>query len=321
MHRDCTSVICTILCFCCLVLASCSAPTSSPTTHATITPGVTKIIPTPTPSPLPTPTPTTAAPKNYTMRTLLQGTGRPDDLAFDQNGHLLFSDFYAGTVSRLNSNGTVTVLLRGIAGPEGIVVLANGTMIIAEQRTNRILVLPPQATSPTVLRQLPGTPSSQSCKDGVDGIALDATNQTLIIPDSPTGDVYRLSLDGKNLTLLASGIVRPVGAAVDAQGNVYVADECGGALWRISPNKTTTRFGQFGMLDDVVLDTHGNVLVTDLQPSIHSLIRLNLTTGQRETLLSKGLIEPQGLALDAHDNIFVSDDYANLILELCAHTC
>jgi len=255
------------------------------------------------------------------MRILLQGVGRPDDLAFDPSGRLLFSDFYAGTVSRLNANGTITMLLRGIAGPEGIVVLTDGTMIIAEQRTNRILALAPQATSPMVLRQLPGTPSTQQCKDGVDGIALDATSKTLIIPDSPTGDVYRLSLDGKNLTLLASGIVRPVGAAVDAQGNVYVADECGGALWRIAPNKTQTRFGQVGMLDDVVLDTHGNVLVTDLQPSIHALIRMNLATGLRETLVSKGLIEPQGLVIGTRDNIFVSDDYANLILELCAHTC
>ncbi len=290
MHLHRTSVICTILCCCCLVLISCS---TSPTPQATATPGLTKVIPTPTPTlpPSPTPSPTTVAPKSYTMRILLQGVGRPDDLAFDPSGRLLFSDFYAGTVS------------------------------LAEQRTNRILALAPQATSPMVLRQLPGTPSTQQCKDGVDGIALDATSKTLIIPDSPTGDVYRLSLDGKNLTLLASGIVRPVGAAVDAQGNVYVADECGGALWRIAPNKTQTRFGQVGMLDDVVLDTHGNVLVTDLQPSIHALIRMNLATGLRETLVSKGLIEPQGLVIGTRDNIFVSDDYANLILELCAHTC
>jgi streptogramin lyase len=319
-HR--TSVVCTILCYCCLMLVSCS---TSPVPQATATPGITKIIPTPTPTPTqppsPTPTPITVAPKNYTMHILLQGVGRPDDLAFDPSGRLLFSDFYAGTISRLNANGTVTVLLRGIAGPEGIVVLTDGTMIIAEQRTNRILTLAPNATSPTLLRQLPGTPSAQSCKDGVDGIALDATDNTLIIPDSPTGEVYRLSLDGKNLTLLASGVVRPVGAAVDVHGNIYVADECGGALWRIAPNKTKTRFGQFGMLDDVVLDTHDNVLVTDLQPSIHSLIRMNLATGQRETLLSKGLIEPQGLVIDTHDNIFVSDDYADLIVELCAHTC
>jgi len=317
MYKRRTRVICTMIC--CFLLLSCSgAPT--PVSQATATAISTKPFPSPTPSP--TPTPTAVAPKRYTLHMVLQGVGRPDDLAFDREGHLLFSDFYAGTISRVNANGSVTVLLRGIAGPEGIVVLSDGTMIVAEQYTNRILSFAPQRTSSTVLRQLPGTPSTQKCKDGVDGIAFDSTSNTLIVPDSPTGEVYRLSLDGKTLTLLASGIVRPVGAAVDGQGNIYVVDECGGDLWRIAPNKTKTSIGRFGMLDDVALDTHGNVLVTDLQPSIHALIRMNLATGKRELLVNNGLIEPQGLAIDAQDNIFVSDDYANLILELCAHsTC
>jgi sugar lactone lactonase YvrE len=265
--------------------------------------------------PSPTPTPATA-PKRYTTSIVLHGASRPDDLAFDQQGRLLFSDFYNGTVSRLNTNGSVTVLLHGLAGPEGIVVLANGTVIIAEQRTNRILELTPGAPSPALLRMLPGTPSTAHCKDGVDGIAFDATSNTLIISDSPIGNVYRMSLDGKNLTLLATGIPRPVGAAVDAQGNIYVADECGGALWRIAPNKTTKRIGGFGMLDDVAFDAYGDVLVTDLDPSIHALIRMNLATGKRETLVSRGLIEPQGLAVNSHGDLFVSDDYADLIMEL-----
>jgi sugar lactone lactonase YvrE len=150
----------------------------------------------------------------------------------------------------------------------------------------------------------------------VDGIAFDPTTNTLIVPDSPIGEVYRMSLDGKSLQSLATGIMRPVGAAVDAHGTIYVADECGGALWKLAPDKNTTRIGGFGMLDDVVLDQHGNVLVTDLTPAIHSLIRMNLATGQRETLAHSELIEPQGLVMDAHDDIFLSDDYANLIEEL-----
>jgi sugar lactone lactonase YvrE len=228
---------------------------------------------------------------------------------------ILFSDFYNGTVSRVTLDGKVTVLLSGLAGPEGLVVLPDHTLIIAEQKTNRILTLAPGARSPTVLRTLPGNPGTAACKDGVDGIALDMNTNTLIIPDSPTGEVYRMSLDGKTLTLLASGIVRPVGAAVDSQGNIYVADECGGALWRITSAGKTTRMGGFGMLDDVVIDPYGNVLVTDLQPSIHALIRINITTGKRETLASQGYIEPQGLIVDSHDDIFMSDDYADKIVE------
>ena len=307
------SVIWTII-ICSLILcASCGqpavpagrsrarAPTASPT--ATVIP---------TRSAVSSPPP---APQQYTSHVILSGAVRPDDLTFDQQGRLLFSDFYNGTVSRINANGTVTTILSGLGGPEGLVVLSDGTLIIAEQRTNRLLSLAPGATSPTVLRALPGTPSAKPCKDGVDGMAFDATTQTLIIPDSPTGNVYRMSLDGRTLTLLASGIARPVGAAVDAQGTIYVADECGGALWRITHDGKTTRIGGFGMPDDVVFDQHGNILIVDLKPSIHALIRMNLATGEHETLASQGFIEPQGLAIDSHDDIFVSDDYANIIVE------
>lgn len=254
-------------------------------------------------------------PQHYTAHVLLASGNRPDDLVFDRSGHLLFSNPHNGTVNRLNADGSVTVLLRNIAAPEGLVVLANGTLVIAEQGTDRILTLGPGALAPKVLRQLPGIPSTAHCKDGVDGIAFDATTNTLIIPDSPSGDVYRLSLDGKTLTLLATGIVRPVGAAVDAKGNIYVTDECGGALWRITRGGQKTHFGNFGMLDDVSIDNNGNILVTDLDPAIHALIRFNPVTGERKILASKGYIEPQGLVLDQPGNIFVADDFANIIVE------
>jgi sugar lactone lactonase YvrE len=234
---------------------------------------------------------------------------------FDRQGNLLFSDPHNGTVSRLNANGTVTVLLHGLGEPEGMVELQDGTLIIAQQQTQRILALKPGATSLIVLRTLPGIPSNAPCKDGVDGIGFDQLTNTLIIPDSPTGEVYRMSTDGKTFTLLAKGIPRPVGATSDAQGNIYIADECGGAVWRITPKGATQRIGGFGMPDDVALDAYGNLLVIDLAPAIHALIRVNLANGQRKTLASNGYIEPQGLVIDARGHIFVSDDFANIIME------
>lgn len=286
-----------------------STPLASPSAKARVTPK-----PTIRPNITPSGTPDTT-PLHYKMRLLLAGKYRPDDLTFDPAGHLVFSDVSRGMVSRLNADGSVTVLVRGLADPEGLVFLQNGTLIIAEQQTNRILAFVPSISSLTVLRVLPGMPTTGPCKMGVDGIALDATTNTLIVPDSPTGNVYRMSLDGAKLTLLASHISRPVGAAVDAQGNVYVADECGGALWKITPAGKITRLGGFGMLDDVAFDHHGNILVTDLKPSIHALIRLRHITGKREILASRGLIEPQGLAIDARDDIYLSDDYADKIVE------
>jgi sugar lactone lactonase YvrE len=314
-HR--TSVICTIVSFCLILLSSCSpsSPPATPTGSMNRT-STTTVKGTSTANVMPTLTSTPGTvPQRYISHVILSGNARPDDLTFDQQGRLLFSDFYNGTVSRVNSDGSVTQILSGLAGPEGLVALADGRLIIAEQRTNRILLLAQGAHSPAILRNLPGTPSSAPCKDGVDQIAFDATTQTLIVPDSPIGKVYRMSLDGRTLTLLASGIVRPVGAAVDAQGTIYVADECGAAVWSITPAGKTTRIGGFGMPDDVAFDQHGNLLVIDLHPAIHALIRINLTTSKRETLASKGFIEPQGLVVDNHGDIFVSDDDANIIVE------
>jgi DNA-binding beta-propeller fold protein YncE len=310
------SAIFTSTLFYLVLLTSCANPPSSITTPSPTpnrTPPITPIA-SPTLNPTPTGTPD-STPTHYTPQKVLSGVGRPDDLAFDPQGHLLFSDFYNGTISRLNANGSVTILVTGLAGPEGIVVLSDGTMIIAEQRTNRILALAPRAKSLTVLRALPGTPGTVPCKDGVDGIALDATTNTLIVPDSPTGNVYRMSLDGKQLTLIASGIARPVGAAIDAHGTIYVADECAGAVVRITPDGRSTRISGFGKPDDVAFDHQGNLLLIDLLPSIHALIRVRQSTGKHEILASKGFIEPQGLVIDGNDNIYVSDDYANEIVE------
>lgn len=303
-----------------LFLASCggSNATGSPTsTPARVLPTKTAQATQPvqlTKTPSATTTPG-ATPTHYTERVVFSGKGRPDDLVFDPQGRLIFSDFYNGNVRRLNADGSVTTIISGLAGPEGLVYLSDGTLIIAEQRTNRILKLSPDRAALTVLRVLPGVPSGQSCKDGVDGIALDPTTNTLIVPDSPIGNVYRMSLDGSRLQLLASGITRPVGAAVDARGIIYVADECGGAVWRIVPGGAIVRMGGFGMPDDVVFDPQGNMLVIDLQPSIHALVRVLASNGKHEVLASKGFIEPQGLAVTKNGTIYVSDDYANTIVE------
>ncbi len=293
---------------------SANKPSSTSTASSGMSSSSPTAIPTATAKPLPTNTPN-VTPQRYTAQVVLRGVGRPDDLIFDQQGRLLFSDETDATISRVNVDGSVTLLLKDPNGPEGLISLPNGTLIFSEQEANRIVSLAPGSKTPTVLRVLPGIPSTANCKHGVDNIALDPTTNTIIVPDSPTGNVYRMSLDGKTFTLLASGIVRPVGAGVDTKGTIFIADECGNAVWRITPNGQKTRIGGFGMPDDVVPDGHGNLLIIDLAPSIHSLIRLNLASGKRETLASQGYIEPQGLLVDVRGNIFISDDYANVIME------
>jgi sugar lactone lactonase YvrE len=260
------------------------------------------------------PTPA-AAPARYTTRTVYQGAAHPDDLVLDRSGRLLFSDYTNGTVSRLGPHGEVTVLHRGLAGAEGLVVLSDGTLVVAEEKTNQVVAYAPAGSTPTLLRTLPGNPTLVECHQGVDGIAWDPVHRALVVPDAPTGTVYRLSVDGRSLTRLAGGFVHPVGATVGPTGTVYVADECGGDVWRLSGGHRV-RVASAGMPDDAALDGHGNLLVTDLAAGRHQLTRTPLRGGGTTVLARSGLVEPQGLVVDAHGDIFVSDDRTDVILEL-----
>lgn len=257
-----------------------------------------------------------AAPAQFTRTTLYSGAAHPDDLAFDSSGRLLFSDYTNGTISRLNAAGNVTVLHRGLAGPEALVPLADGTLVVAEEKTNRIVAFAPGSGTAHLLRTMPGNPTLVECHQGTDGIAWDPTTKSLVIPDAPTGTIYRLSTDGKTLTQVASGFTHPVGATVAPNGTIYVADECGGDVWRVTAGGGRAQVAPASMPDDVALDGFGNIIVTDVRHARHSVTRTNLRTGATTTLASAGLVEPQGLVIAAGGAIIVSDDIADVIIKL-----
>jgi sugar lactone lactonase YvrE len=245
-----------------------------------------------------------------------RGTDHPDDLVLDASGALLYSDYTNGTVSRLHADGSSTVVHRGLDGPEGMVLLADGTLVVAEENTNRLIAFPADRARPVVLTTLPGRPLKVTCHQGVDGIAWDATTLSLVVPDPVTGTVYRIAPDGSSRTVLAGGFVHPVGAAVASDGTVYVADECGGDVWRLGAGGSRTRAARASMPDDVALDGYGNLLVTDVRHIRHDLRRWPLHGGPSTVLAASGLIEPQGLLIDGSGRIYVSDDQARVILRL-----
>lgn len=319
----------------CLALAACSTPsattsataastppgatsTSAPTSgSSSTTPSTTAAPPTPSRTAAATSSPAAGpAPTSYRTAVVHRSTDHPDDLVLDASGRLLYSDYTNGTISRLNADGTATVIHRGLDGPEGMVLLADGTLVVAEENTNRVLAYAPGATSPRVLAVLPGHAAKVTCHEGVDGIAWDATTHTLVVPDPVTGTIYLMGPDGSGRTRLSGGFVHPVGAAVGPEGAVYVADECGGDVWRLGAGGAHTRVARASMPDDVTLDGHGNLLVTDVRHVNHDVRRWSLAGGGSTVLARSGLIEPQGLLVDSAGRIYVSDDKSNVILRL-----
>jgi len=238
---------------------------------------------------------------------LLQKQLAPDDLAFDNDGRLLFSDIKTGAVSALNADGSVERIAGGMSAPEGIVVQADGRILVAEQGRNRVVAIDPNTHAVTPWHAFP----NRTGRDGIDGIGpvlpskdaqgnLLPTADNVIVPDSPNGVVWRVTPDGKTATQIASGMVRPVGAAVDASGRIFVADE-GGALWALTPAKV--RFATLSTPDDVLVGRAGHIFVNTLgDNAIHEL------DGQgHQVSVITGIQQPQGIALDDADNLYYTE--------------
>jgi len=227
---------------------------------------------------------------------LKAGLPGPDDLAFDQQGRLLISDIHAGTVSALNPDGSLMGLESGLAAPEGMVVAADGRLLVAEQGRNRVVAIDLATHRVSLWRAFP----NRTGRDGIDGIGPRLPNGDIVVPDSPNGDVWRVSPDGKAQTRIGSGMTRPVGAASDAQGRVFVVDE-GGPLWVLEPGQR--RLTTFATPDDVVVSAGGQLFVNTIgDNAIHELDALG-----HGLQVFRGIRGPQGIALDGADNLYYTE--------------
>jgi sugar lactone lactonase YvrE len=109
---------------------------------------------------------------------------------------------------------------------------------------------------------------------------------------------------------VGSGFNNPSGVAVDASGDVFVADTGNNAIEEVLPNGTINTIGSgFNAPTGVAVDASGNVFVADTG---NSLVKEVLPNGTINTIGS-GFNAPTGVAVDASGNIFVADTGHNAI--------
>jgi len=267
--------------------------------------------PKPTPARSPSPAPLAACPSTPAAggpQIVINKLPGPDDLAVGLDARLYFSDIKAGTVSVLNADGSVERIAAGLVEPEGIVQqgrqYGSGPLLVAEQGRNRVvrIAMDFQSHAVSVWRTFPNPGAGA----GIDGIGPELSNGDILIPDSPNGVVWRVSGDGKTATRIASGLVRPVGAAVDASERIFIADE-GGAVWVLDP--TRRRFATLPTPDDVLVGRDGHVYVNTLgDNAIHEL-----DAQGKQVRTITGIQQPQGIALDSAGNIYYTEFNASRI--------
>jgi sugar lactone lactonase YvrE len=117
-------------------------------------------------------------------------------------------------------------------------------------------------------------------------------------------------------TTFSISVTYPYGLAVDAGGNIYVADNYSGSVSVVSPQGSplpgvSGLNGPFG----IAVDTQGNLYITEdgVGDSVNDVIKETLVptpygnTYTPSVLPTSGLNTPYGIAVDTHGNVYIAD--------------
>jgi gliding motility-associated-like protein len=128
-----------------------------------------------------------------------------------------------------------------------------------------------------------------------------------ITPLSPTSSGVAAIAYDNTMVNISSGLTGPRGLAVDAVGNIYVADYLGGAVKKlpIGGGAPVTLGSGFSHPMGVAVDAAGNVYVADLSNTNIMMIPFN---GGVPVIVATGFINPFGIAIDAAGNLYVADN-------------
>jgi len=154
-----------------------------------------------------------------------------------------------------------------------VVVHPNGSLIVADQQNNRIRQFTPGGNITTIVGSglhsfyAPGVPATTSGMDWPGSVAVDA-NGVLYFAEIHSHRVARVGADGRIVTIAGTGFAgfngdnrpgptaqlsNPAGIAVDAAGNLYIADQGNHRVRRVSPDGVITTIagtGQAGFSGD-----------------------------------------------------------------------
>jgi sugar lactone lactonase YvrE len=120
-------------------------------------------------------------------------------------------------------------------------------------------------------------------------------------------------------TLFASNSFHPCGVAVDAMGNVFIADASNNVIdkWTKASNTMTTLISSnLDAPGGVAVDGVGNVYIADSNDN--AIKELVSASSNLVTLVSVGLNNPQDVAVDSLGNVYFSDSGNNAIKEWTA---
>ena len=255
----------------------------------------------------------------------------------DATGNLFIADLFNNAIRKVDTNGLITTVAGGgadylgdggaatsaeLASPEGVAVDATGNLFIADSQDNRIRKVDTNGIITTVV----GNGIANYSGDGgaatnaelawPEGVAVDATGN-LFIADEVNNAIRKVDTNGLITTVAGNGygagtlvggysgdggaatnaeLNDPFGVAVDATGNLFIAD---------SGNNVIREVGTNGIITTVAGNGYGAGDGVYSEDGAYS--------GDGSAAIDAELNGPFGVMLDATGNLFIADTENNRI--------
>ncbi len=296
---------------------------------------------------------------------------QPDDVALDEAGNLYITDHGNNRIRRVDAAGTITTVAGGgrpaaslgdggpatqarLASPEGVALDEAGNLYIADLGNHRIRRVDAAGTIATVAGtgepgySGDGGPATQAQLHSPFGVALDAAGN-LYIADTQYNRIRRVDAAGTIATVAGTGepgysgdggpatqaqLSQPDDVALDAAGNLYIADLGNHRIRRVDAAGTIATVAGTGDLGDsgpalqarldypqeVAADAAGNLYIAD--GNNHRIRKVDAASGVITTVAGNGtrgyggdggpaaqaqLNEPIGVAVDGAGNLYIAD--------------